>query len=353
MQELNRSAGQIRTRPAPTCILCGSTGAPLYSGLQDRMYQASGVWDLKRCSGVDCGLVWLDPRPLEDDLPNAYCAYYTHALEASRPQNVGERIFHAVSDAFLAHRYGHSSAVKSRVLWPFIYLHPGVRAEAEFSVLYQLDLDRTARLLDVGCGSGSHLKSLVNLGCEAVEGVDPDPQAVDLAVRRGLRVQCGTVRSQNYPDSTFDVITMSHVIEHLHDPVDVLKECYRILRPGGKLLVTTPNMDSWGHRMFRGAWLHLDPPRHLFLFNHKNLLTAVRRSGLWSLTSIRSTIHAAGPTLDASLNIRKTGRHERSFLQASFWRQSAAHAFYYAEAMLLPVMRWRGEEILVRAEKPT
>jgi hypothetical protein len=66
---------------------------------------------------------------------------------------------------------------------------------------------------------------------------------------------------------------------------------------------------------------------------------------------MRTTIRAAGTALDASLDIRKTGKHGRPFLQASLGRQLAAHAFYYAEALLLVVKRWRGEEILLEAEK--
>src|SRR5208282_348249 len=98
-----------------------------------------------------------------------------------------------------------------------------------------------------------------------------DPQAVDAAWRKGLSVKLGRLAEQRYPDESFDLVLMSHVIEHLNDPLATLREIRRVLRPGGTLAVTTPNADSWGHRHFGPDWRGFEPPRHLRIFNGKAL----------------------------------------------------------------------------------
>jgi hypothetical protein len=66
---------EIRSRPFPECSLCGTRGEPLYAGLTDRLFGAPGEWNLKCCSNSGCGLIWLDPMPLEDDIGKAYENY--------------------------------------------------------------------------------------------------------------------------------------------------------------------------------------------------------------------------------------------------------------------------------------
>lgn len=104
-----------------------------------------------------------------------------------------------------------------------------------------------------------------------VEGLDLDPTAVKVASSRGLAIHLGSLKEQNFPDQSFDPVVSSHVIEHVHDPVGLLGECRRILRPDGKLVIITPNIASWGHAWFRSNWLALDPPRHLHLFKATSL----------------------------------------------------------------------------------
>jgi hypothetical protein len=65
----------MRTQSVPTCILCGSTGRTLYDELHDRLFGAPGTWSFRKCSAPGCGLVWLDPAPIEEDLSKAYTAY--------------------------------------------------------------------------------------------------------------------------------------------------------------------------------------------------------------------------------------------------------------------------------------
>lgn len=96
-----------------------------------------------------------------------------------------------------------------------------------------------------------------------VEGVDFDPKGVRNAQAKGLTVHLGDLDRQGYPDDSFDAVAMSHVIEHVPDPSALLRECRRILKPGGRLVVLTPNVASWGHRLYGSDWRGLEPPRRM------------------------------------------------------------------------------------------
>jgi SAM-dependent methyltransferase len=138
-------------------------------------------------------------------------------------------------------------------------------------------------LLDVGCGKGSFMLRMREHGWN-VEGSEVDADGVEYARSiNGLTVHLGNLENINFPDNTFDVVTSNHVIEHVHDPIALIQECLRILKPGGKLVLATPNMDSFGHRYFERNWTHLDPPRHLRLFTQKTLRECAEKAGFQTM----------------------------------------------------------------------
>ncbi len=113
-----------------------------------------------------------------------------------------------------------------------------------------------------------------------VEGIDFDSAAVQSAVELGLSARCGSLEQQHYPDRSFDAVTLSHVIEHVPNPIETLIECARILKPGGMLIVLTPNAASLSHRIFKSHWRGLEPPRHLHIFTLDSMGRALESSGL-------------------------------------------------------------------------
>ena len=254
----------VRVRSAENCLLCGRQGQPLYTGLRDRLFEAPGVWSLFRCG--NCSLVWLNPTPLPEDIGKLYKTYYTHNLDSSPgPRQPFRR---NLKGAILVTKFGYTHVLPSRPwrwLARFAALVPLVRDWAASSVMF-LKREHGLSLLDVGCGYGAFLAKMRNLGWE-VEGVEPGPEAARIArEQHGLKVRVGTLEQSNLAPESYDAITMSHVIEHLHDPVATLKRCHEALKPGGSLIVVTPNVASLGHRYFWRCYFHLDPPRHLFLF---------------------------------------------------------------------------------------
>lgn len=107
----------------------------------------------------------------------------------------------------------------------------------------------SGRLLDVGCGVGIFL-SLARARGWTVQGVEVSPFAAQEARSRlGLPVTTGTLREAAPPEACFDVVTLLDVFEHLADPSAELRELFRVLRPGGTLLLDTPNADALLRRM--------------------------------------------------------------------------------------------------------
>jgi len=137
------------------------------------------------------------------------------------------------------------------------------------------------RLLDVGCSSGAFLHIAARLGF-AAEGVEPAPQAAQAANSAGLVVHQGLLQDIKLPAQSFDAITLFEVIEHLKEPLALLQECRRILKPGGILLIGTANTDSWTARALGAGWeyLHIDSHGgHISFFNPQSMTLLAQRSG--------------------------------------------------------------------------
>ena len=232
------------------------------------------------CRGSRCDLMWLHPPPTSEDSARAYAGYYTHAPPEPPRRNWLATAYRHLKTAHLAKTFGYAPPalhVWPMAFSPLIYLWPSRRHAAEESIRF-LHARPGGRLLDVGCGTGAWLKEMQARGW-AVEGVDFDAGAVEVARSAGLHVAVGTIHQQNYPSDHFDAVTLNHVIEHVADPVEVLSTCRRILRPGGKLVLFTPNARALGHRWMGRHWRGLEPPRHLQLFGPQAMATAMRQAG--------------------------------------------------------------------------
>lgn len=342
---------QIRTRPVPKCFVCGSPGEILYAGIHDRSFGAPGEWGLRRCPLSACGSVWLDPQPVAEDLGKAYASYYTHDQPAPGASFVRDAVY-GVWNSYLRVRLGYRQGTGPawRAFFsPLALLHPGGVDELDSAAMYLRAPHGSAKVLDVGCGSGVLLARMKSLGWEA-EGVEIDPGGVAAARARGVTVHQGQLADAKFPDAHFNAVHSAHVIEHVYDPLALLRECFRILKPGGTLVVITPNTGSWGHRKFHSAWLNLDPPRHLILFNRTTLRAAAEKQG-FTIERLDSTIRSAWVYGALSGLIARTGRAEMSQLgkPANLLR---GIAFQTGERIRKWFDREAGDELLLIARKP-
>jgi SAM-dependent methyltransferase len=94
-----------------------------------------------------------------------------------------------------------------------------------------------------------------------------------------LDICTGGLAEAHYPNSTFDVVTIWDVLEHVHDPTLTLSEMFRILKPGGLAIIRVPNADTWDARLFGPYWVGLDAPRHLYVFSAQTLSALLAKTG--------------------------------------------------------------------------
>ncbi|MEX1019952.1 MAG: class I SAM-dependent methyltransferase [Litorilinea sp.] len=94
------------------------------------------------------------------------------------------------------------------------------------------------RILDIGCGAGNMAHHLAHYG--TVIGLDNNPRPLAVAAQRALDVTQGLGDDLPFADDSFDVLALLDTIEHIPDELETLRECFRILKPGGKLLITVP-----------------------------------------------------------------------------------------------------------------
>jgi 2-polyprenyl-3-methyl-5-hydroxy-6-metoxy-1,4-benzoquinol methylase len=335
---------QVRTIPRPVCLLCGTQGHPLYAELTDWLFGAPGTWNLRQCS--TCLLAWLDPQPLAEDIPKLYLRYYTHS--SGRPKTLLGPLRDEILQCSLA-RMGYPVTPSNKLLPRALSQVPSIRRDAVLEVL-NLNPSQAGSLLDVGCGNGVFISRMRSLGW-TVSGVDPDPSAIRYCRAEGLQVFGSSIR--DVPNSQrFDFITLNHVIEHVSDPVDLLSECRQRLRPGsGCLILTTPNIESLGHRMFKGYWRGLEIPRHLSVFSAAALRECFIRAGL-QVQLLRTEARLAHMIYAASACAQAGGSEIGERINAPLRTKLGAYFFRSLEDLLMVMKPGAGEELFCVCSAP-
>jgi SAM-dependent methyltransferase len=225
------------------CPYCGSSqNNPSWSGVDE--YGDS--FSTQICQR--CGTGFLFPPPSETQLANAYSVDYYGA---------GQEKFGGVVEKF------RDFAARSRAKKLSRLIQPG------------------AKILDVGCGDGRFLSCLRAVGSYELHGIEmPGPAAERSAQNPEIRLYTGDLLSAPYPEASFDLISMVHVIEHLFTPSATLDKIEKLLKPGGILFIAYPNITSWQARWAGPRWFHLDPPRHLSLIPPDSLAKLLARKDL-------------------------------------------------------------------------
>lgn len=245
------------------CCICNiDNGVPLAVG-EDFEYRTSpDSFVAMRC--LSCGLVYLNPRPAQEEFARIYPANY-HAFDFSE------------KDFGLVYRVRR-------------------RFEARRLLRWCEGLSGAARILDVGCGDGFHLRLLRDYGKRGwqLEGVDTDERAVARARQQGLTVHQGAIESLELQRGAYDLALLIQTIEHVADPVQVLRSVHALLKPGGQVVVVTDNTGSLDFKLFKGRhWGGYHFPRHWNLFNRASLSALARKTGLEidSLTTAVSPVN--------------------------------------------------------------
>lgn len=254
------------------CPLCGApdaTAKPCLHG-PDRLFEVPGTFQLVRCGC--CGHVYVNPRPTPASIGIFYPEHYGphHLLEPDpTPDNKND-----------------TGRTKERSPWylsPLARMIPGLR-----SLYYWLKDSRSeiippsgpaaGNALELGCADGRFLERLRTLGWNA-QGIEPAEKPAQLARNRGFDVHQGTLESNLFPANHFDAVFAWMVIEHVHEPRQVLQEVCRILKDSGSLVFSVPNFACWERRFFRTYWYALGLPIHLQQFTPRTLRTLLHECG--------------------------------------------------------------------------
>ncbi len=236
---------------AVRCCLCGTNdGTPVAVG-EDFEYRTTADQSFMAVRCQSCGLVYLDPRPAMSELGRIYPDNY-HAFE------------------FDAEQFGLVHRVRSRL-------------EARRVLRAGRGLPHDARVLDVGCGDGFHLDLLRQYGPPGwtLLGVDTDPRAAAAAGRRGLQVELTAIEDSAIEPGSIDMALCIQTVEHVADPVVLLRAISKVLRPGGRLYLITDSTDSPDFFIAKGRhWGGYHFPRHWNLFNKTSMRRLAELSGL-------------------------------------------------------------------------
>jgi len=341
----------IQVHEVAFCLFCKAKGMILYEKMRDRLFGASGEWDLFRCS--QCGLVWLNPRPIFEHIEKTYLDYYTHVSDnanSSKPRLAFLR--NKVKHALLATVFGYDNLISDKSSQWFGkilgFIQP-LRELAGLSVM-NFPANKKGILLDVGCGNGGFLAWMRNLGWKVI-GVEPDPEASKVALKKfGIDVYRCTLEEAGFPEKSFDAITLRHVVEHLPNPIATLAECRRVLKDNGQITVLTPNIESLGHSMFGRSWLLLDPPRHFYLFSPLTLRLCAQQAGL-TILQLRTITRGAGGIWVTSRLIRRKGWLSGGWPTKINWRLRLGELTFRALEHMLCTVKEKGEEIFMAAIK--
>jgi SAM-dependent methyltransferase len=144
-------------------------------------------------------------------------------------------------------------------------------------------LGHTGEMLDVGCALGDCLLEAKKLGWKNPKGLEVSHYAAETARSRGLDVHAGDLTHHPFKPGQFDLILLQDVIEHTIDPIAQLKAAYQLLKPGGQILVVTPNIEGFWSQVLGKSWYHYKPGEHLTYFSLSTMKIALYQSGFRNL----------------------------------------------------------------------
>lgn len=218
------------------CNLCGENSSNLYLSTYDRF--SGEKFELSQCR--NCGLIYLNPRPTSDELSK----YYPDEYEAYTDIN---QIIRGTKDQ----ARGNTIAMHLNYIEQFCPTRGNV--------------------LDIGCATGNFLHLAQKRGWQVV-GIEIMEKAAKIARQQyHLNVITTDLQNSSLQDSTFNVITLWDVLEHLPDPIDSMKIVHHLLKPEGMVFFSIPNLNSYDRKIFGSNWIGWDPPRHFSLFDQVNI----------------------------------------------------------------------------------
>ena len=260
------------------CRYCGAELAPYLADVRDRIYGVPGMWQLVQCRNAGCAVILLAHDLRAIDISSFYQQYSTHSMPVIAVSGIKKLYREALRFVQMRKlRYPGEVNVAAKVIGTLLGLIPYFRDTA-LARAYWLPHRAGGRLVEVGFGNGQGLAQLQELGWQ-VTGVEFDQHCVDSARMMGFAVKQGDFASGLFESESLDAVVACHTIEHVPDPLGFIRAAYAALKPGGRLMLSTPNGTSYGAIYMRQHWRGLEVPRHLSLHNPASLHAMARSAG--------------------------------------------------------------------------
>jgi SAM-dependent methyltransferase len=249
------------------CRICGSTDVADPIFLRETMFGTGEKFPYQQCNDCRCLEIVERPIPMDQYYPSTYYSY----------RMMHRSIKNRIRD-FLAF-YGPGWLFAGREWWE----NPDRKS------LRDANISRSSRILDLGCGSGNFTAGLKDIGLRNVIGADPFiPE--DLVHPNGVRI---LRKEASEIEGEFDLIMMQASLEHVWDQRGTVRDIARLLAPRGQFMVNIPTIDSWAWENYGENWVHLDPPRHFYLYSRIGIGRLLESAGL-EVASIVDSASAFG-----------------------------------------------------------
>lgn len=229
------------------CPICESQSVNKKYTLFDDRYAYPGDFNLFECKG--CQHKFLDVEFSPEQLSELYSKYYPRSTFEIESYKAHEEL-----NSFSVWMNGNKA---STYRW----------------------VPKNVRVLDIGCGFGESLGYHQKRECE-VWGVEADENISRVADRFGFNVKVGLFDPKEYQKEYFDYITMDQVIEHISNPIEILTGMESILKPDGYIVLSTPNSNGFGARLFKRRWINWHTPYHLQFFSKRSIEVIADKVGL-------------------------------------------------------------------------
>jgi SAM-dependent methyltransferase len=244
------------------CRVCGNSQGNATLLCHEKMFGSGDSFPYFQCGNCRCLQIASVPESMERFYPPGY---YSYNLRPVKQQGVKARLGGLRDFVYL-----------KKAAWLESWLPQEPVPGGGVDGLAPLNLRRSTRILDVGCGSGRLLSALYRAGFKHLLGIEPFLPA-DVQLAPGLMIRKQSLEAL---DQQFDVVMFHHVLEHLADGKKALECAVRLLRPGGKILVRVPTVDSAAWETYRENWVSLDAPRHFYLHSWSSLALLAGQAGL-------------------------------------------------------------------------
>lgn len=247
----------MTTKPL-ICRICQNTENQRSFTAREMMFGLRDEFPYFECSACGCVQIQEIPSNLPKYYPDNYYSFQKQGWLKS-----------ALKRRWAAYSFT-SNGIIGRTMSTVLGKNQGIES------VKRAGASRNAAILDIGCGSGDLLLLLHSLGFTNLTGADPFITA-DISYDNGIKVW---KKELSAISQTYDLIMLHHSFEHMLNPVEIMAQAKRLLKPSGELIIRVPVAASYSWKTYGINWVQLDAPRHIFLPTVKGIEALAKKIGL-------------------------------------------------------------------------